>query len=170
MLTLALSIPHFRKLLGEKKDDLTSNIKRLEGEGLTGGERDVRDSTDQATVSQEMSESLEEASLASRTLVEVPDPLLRIAHNAYGTCIACGKQSKQGVLKRRLGRLIALRTSRSWIRQFAKTTNEKIKGEENDIHSLRSLDRTLGSWNGYLIHHGRPSASVIGYCPDWNRS
>ncbi len=99
MLTLALNIPHFRKLLGDKKEDLTSNIKRLEGEGLTGGERDVRDSTDQATVSQEMSESLEEASLASRTLVEVQDALLRIAHNAYGTCIACGKQIETGRLE-----------------------------------------------------------------------
>ena len=85
MLTLALNIPHFRKLLGEKKEDLTSNIKRLEGEGLTGGERDVRDST--------------EASLASRTLLEVQDALLRIAHNAYGTCIACGEQIETGRLE-----------------------------------------------------------------------
>ena len=60
--------------------------------------------------------------------VEVPDALLRIAHNAYSTRIACGKQIETGRLEAaRLGRLIVLRISRNWIRRFAQTFRKKYK-------------------------------------------
>ena len=73
MLALAPNINLFRKMLCDKKAELTSNIKRLEDEARTSGELEV--------------------------LVQVEDALLRIAHKAYGTCIACGKQIEPGRLE-----------------------------------------------------------------------
>ena len=92
MLNVALNVSRYKKRLLEKGEELSSNIKRLEYEARSVGIAEVRDSTDQATASQWSSESLEEGALASQTLVQVQDALLRMEHEAYGTCIACGKQ------------------------------------------------------------------------------
>ena len=52
---------------------------------------EVRDSTDAATVSQGVSESLEEETLATDTLRQVRDALQRIQAGTYGKCSVCGR-------------------------------------------------------------------------------
>lgn len=88
----ATNIKHLNERLHDKRRDLLSVITCLEGEGRVSSEAEVRDSTDDATSSQSTSESFEEDTLASRTLIEVQDALRRIEDGAYGKCVACGRQ------------------------------------------------------------------------------
>lgn len=89
---IAMDIERFKQRLLDKERELRSDIARLEGEARIAGEAEVRDSTDDATSSQGASESLQEDTLASQTLVQVQDALHRIEDGTYGKCTACGRQ------------------------------------------------------------------------------
>ncbi len=71
MSSLATNIKHFKQRLRDKERELLSNITRLREEARISGEAEVRDSTDDATSSQGISESFQEATLASQTLIQV---------------------------------------------------------------------------------------------------
>ena len=88
---MAVHIEHFKQKLQAKERELRADIARLEEEARDSGEKDVRDSTDDATSSQITSESLEEESLASQTLIQVQDALKRIENGTYGKCSVCGR-------------------------------------------------------------------------------
>ena len=83
---------HFKKLLLAKERELQLETARLEGEARSSAESEVRDSTDKATSSEAESESLKEATVASQTLTDVQDALVRIEDASFGKCIACGRQ------------------------------------------------------------------------------
>ena len=87
-----MDIERFRQRLRNKERELQLNISRLEEEARVSGEAEVRDPADDATASQGASESLEEETLESRTLVEVQDALRRIEEGTFGKCAACGRQ------------------------------------------------------------------------------
>jgi DnaK suppressor protein len=87
-----MNIERFKQRLHDKERELLSDVTRLGGEACVSGEAEVRDSTDAATSSQGTSESLQEDTLASQTLIQVQDALHRIEDGAYGKCIACGRQ------------------------------------------------------------------------------
>ena len=87
-----MNIEHFKKRLLDKERELVAEIARLEAEARDSGEAEVRDFTDDATVSQGTSEALQESTLASNTLQEVRDALQRMKDGTYGKCTACGRQ------------------------------------------------------------------------------
>jgi DnaK suppressor protein len=87
-----MNIQRFKQRLQDKERELLSEIARLEEGARGSGEAEVRDSIDDATSSQSTSESLQEESLASQTLIQVRDALKRIEDGTYGKCIACGRQ------------------------------------------------------------------------------
>ena len=89
---ITMNIERFKQRLLDKERELRSVITRLEGEARVSGEPEVRDSTDDATSSQNTSESLQEDMVASQILGQVQDALRRIEDGTYGTCIACGRQ------------------------------------------------------------------------------
>jgi DnaK suppressor protein len=86
-----MHIGHFNQRLQAKERELLADIARLQEEAQGSGEVEVGDSTDAATSSQITSESLEEESLASQTLIQVQDALKRIEDGTYGKCGACGR-------------------------------------------------------------------------------
>ena len=86
-----MNIDGFKKKLLRKQRDLQANIARLEGEARESGEDEVRDSTDDATSSQGASESLQEDTVESETLIQVEDALQRIEDGTYGKCRGCGR-------------------------------------------------------------------------------
>jgi DnaK suppressor protein len=92
ILKFAMNIQYFKQRLQDKERELLSDIARLEGEARDSGEAEVRDSIDDATTSQGASESLQEETLASQTLIQVQDALKRIEDGTYGKCNACGRQ------------------------------------------------------------------------------
>jgi DnaK suppressor protein len=85
-------IERSKQRLLDKERELRSDVTRLGGEARVSGEAEVRDSTDDATSSQGTSESLQEETVASQTLVQVQYALHRIEDGTYGKCIACGRQ------------------------------------------------------------------------------
>jgi DnaK suppressor protein len=86
-----MNIERFKARLLHKERELLSDIARLEGQARVSGESEVKDTTDAATSSADTSESLQEETLASRTLTEVRDALQRIEAGTYGKCSACGR-------------------------------------------------------------------------------
>jgi DnaK suppressor protein len=86
-----MNTEHYQKRLRDKERELLAEIAALKEGARASGELEVRDSTDDATSSQITSESLEEETLAARTLTEVRDALGRIDKGAYGKCAACGR-------------------------------------------------------------------------------
>ena len=86
-----MNIDELKQKLLQKKRELQANIARLEGEARDSGEAEVRDSTDDATSAQGASESLQEESLESETLIQVEDALQRMEDGTYGKCSACGR-------------------------------------------------------------------------------
>jgi DnaK suppressor protein len=86
-----MNIQHFKQKLLSKERELVADVARLEGEARSSGETEVRDSTDDATSDQGTSESLQEDTLASQTLIQVRDALRRIEDGTYGKCAACGR-------------------------------------------------------------------------------
>jgi len=86
-----MNIDGFKQTLLRKQRDLQANIARLEDEARESGEDEVRDSTDDATSSQGASESLQEDTLESETLIQVEDALQRIQDGTYGKCHDCGR-------------------------------------------------------------------------------
>jgi DnaK suppressor protein len=89
----------FGKRLRDKERELQSSLAGLEGEAHASGEAEVRDSTDDATSSQETSESFEEGIVVSQTLEAVRDALHRLRDGSYGTCAACGRQIEHARLE-----------------------------------------------------------------------
>jgi DnaK suppressor protein len=87
-----MNIEHFKRRLVEEESSLQSNIRSFEGEARVSGEREVRDSVDDANSSEGTSESLLAATSSSRTLMAVRDALQRMKDGAYGKCIACGRR------------------------------------------------------------------------------
>jgi DnaK suppressor protein len=87
-----MNIEHFKKRLLDKERELQAEIASLEADARASGEAEVRDAIDDATSAQGTSESLQEESFASQTLIQVQDALKRIANGTYGKCIACGRQ------------------------------------------------------------------------------
>ena len=77
--------------LREEERELLSDLTRFEREARVAGDREVRDSSDDATASQGTSEAFEEGTIASQTLAQVQDALHRIENGTYGTCIVCGR-------------------------------------------------------------------------------
>jgi DnaK suppressor protein len=86
-----MNMERFKKRLQDKERELLADIGRLEAEARGSGEAEVRDSIDDATTSQSTSESLQEETLASQTLIQVQDALKRIEDGTYGKCAACGR-------------------------------------------------------------------------------
>jgi len=86
-----MNIDGFKQTLLRKQRDLQANIARLEDEARESGEDEVRDSTDDATSSEGASESLQEDTLESETLIQVEDALQRIQDGTYGKCRDCGR-------------------------------------------------------------------------------
>jgi DnaK suppressor protein len=78
-------------VLQKKKSELLADLASLEEEAKDSGDAEVRDTTDDATAQQGSAESLETATLESRTLEEVEDALKRVADGTYGKCIVCGR-------------------------------------------------------------------------------
>ncbi len=78
------------KLL-EKQQECQTAVAAFETEARVAGKPEVRDYTDAATVSEGVSEALEEGSIVSQTLEEVQDALRRVENGAYGKCIVCGR-------------------------------------------------------------------------------
>ena len=89
---IAMNIAHFKHLLQVKERELLAEVAQLEAEARGAGEAEVRDPIDDATSAQGTSESLEEGSLASQTLIQVQAALKRIEDGTYGKCSTCGKQ------------------------------------------------------------------------------
>ena len=87
-----MNIERFKQRLRDKERELLATIKHLNQEARVAGGAEVRDLTDEATSSQGTSESLQEESLASQTLIEVQEALHRIEDGTYGKCVACGRQ------------------------------------------------------------------------------
>jgi RNA polymerase-binding transcription factor len=87
-----MNTERFKQRLLDKEQELLQEIARLEDEARDSGEAEVRDSTDDATASQNTSEALQEDALASQTLEQVRDALRRIDGGTYGRCTACGRQ------------------------------------------------------------------------------
>lgn len=86
-----MNTAHFKHLLEVQERELLAEIAELETEARAGGQSEVRDSTDDATADQGTSESLDEGTVASQTLIQVRDALKRIEAGTYGKCIKCGK-------------------------------------------------------------------------------
>lgn len=86
-----MNMERLKQRLLNKEKELLADTARLESGARDSGEAEVRDSTDAATVSQGVSESLEEESLATDTLRQVRDALQRIEAGTYGKCSACGR-------------------------------------------------------------------------------
>lgn len=82
---------HFKTLLLKKQGELLASLAALGSDARASGEAEVRDYTDDATLSQGTSESLEEASVLTQTLEQVRDALQRIEDGSYGKCIVCGR-------------------------------------------------------------------------------
>jgi DnaK suppressor protein len=94
-----MNIEYFKERLHKKESELLANIERLEAEAHVSGEVEVGDYADVATTSQVVSDSLQEYTLASQTLVQVRDALRRIEDGTYGKCAFCGRQIEESRLK-----------------------------------------------------------------------
>ena len=82
----------YKQLLLDKQRELQAAIARLRGDALDSGVAEVRDPMDEAVTDQSTSQSLQEDTLASETLLEVQDALGRIETGTYGKCLDCGRQ------------------------------------------------------------------------------
>ena len=87
-----MNIEHFHKKLLKKESELVESLARFESEVRLAGEPEVRDSIDDATISQGTSEVFEEATVFASTLEEVRDALQRIEKGNYGVCTLCGEK------------------------------------------------------------------------------
>ena len=87
-----MNTERFKQRLLDKERELVDEIARLENEARDSGKEEVRDSTDDATLSQGTSEALQEETLASQTLTQVQEALQRIEDGTYGKCVVCGRQ------------------------------------------------------------------------------
>ena len=94
-----MNILKFKQRLLNKERELQSDIARLQEEARAAGQAEVGDPTDAATISEGASDSLQQESLASQTLVEVEDALRRIENGTYGKCAECGREMERARLE-----------------------------------------------------------------------
>jgi DnaK suppressor protein len=87
-----MNLKHLHLKLLEKQRECQTDVTALEEEASVGGNAEVRDSIDDATVSQSTSEALDEGTIVSETLENVQDALRRIEDGTYGKCIVCGRE------------------------------------------------------------------------------
>jgi DnaK suppressor protein len=87
-----MDLKHFERKLLDKQRESQAALAALQGEARDSGQADVKDSTDDATLGQGVSEVLEEGGLVSRTLERVEAALDRIKDGSYGKCLACGRE------------------------------------------------------------------------------
>ena len=87
-----MNIKHLESLLHERERLRQSNLPHLKEEALATGEIEVRDSIDDTSPSQGVSESIEEAAVLSHELEQVQNALNRIIKDAYGKCPVCGRE------------------------------------------------------------------------------
>jgi RNA polymerase-binding transcription factor DksA len=85
-------IEHCREKLLEKEREFQSDLAAFEAEGIVSGKREAGVSTDDAAVSQSISEAFEEGTIVSQGLEEVQDALRRIGLGTYGKCAVCGRE------------------------------------------------------------------------------
>jgi DnaK suppressor protein len=142
MSSLATNIKPFKQRLVDKERELLADMASLQGEARVSGEAEVRDSTDNATSSQGASESLQEDSLASQTLTQVHDALLRIEDSTYGKCAACGRQIDAA-------RLNAI--------PWAKYCLEDQEKREGEMSGTRRVQPTLHAEEGVHESHQKPA-------------
>jgi DnaK suppressor protein len=88
--TNKMSPEYFRLKLLKKQLECQTALAALGMEARAAGKPEVRDFTDDATVSQGISEAFEESTIVSQTLEKVQDALRRVGNGTYGKCIACG--------------------------------------------------------------------------------
>jgi DnaK suppressor protein len=94
-----MNTEYFEKRLRDKERELQSGLAELESEARASGEVEVRDTTDDATSSEETSESLEEGAMVSEMLEQVRDALHRLQDGSYGKCTVCGRQIEHARLE-----------------------------------------------------------------------
>lgn len=99
--------------LREEERELLSDLTRFEREARVAGDREIRDSSDDATASQGTSEAFEEGTIVSQTLEQVQDALHRIENGTYGTCIVCGRSIEPARLEALPGRRSAWKTKKT---------------------------------------------------------
>ncbi len=94
-----MDIASLKARLLEKERELVADTTRLDQEARVSGEEEVRDYTDEATSSEEESETLHEEAVASQTLSQVQDALRRIEDGTYGLCVSCGRPLEEARLE-----------------------------------------------------------------------
>ena len=94
-----MEIAHFRKLLLDKQKELQTEAAELHQDALTSTTDDVGDFVDVATSEEGTSESLEEETRVSETLILVEDALRRMESGTYGKCLTCGHPIEQARLE-----------------------------------------------------------------------
>jgi DnaK suppressor protein len=94
-----MNLKKVEQRLRVKEHELLSTLAGLENAARDAGEPEVRDSIDDATSSQALSESLEEASMLTHTLENVREALRRVGDGTYGQCVTCGKPIEAAHLK-----------------------------------------------------------------------
>lgn len=87
-----MNLEHFHQKLLDKEGEFQSGLAALEAEAIVSGKSEVRDSTDDATVSQATSEAFAEGTIVSQALEEVQAALRRIDDGTYGKCTLCGRE------------------------------------------------------------------------------
>jgi len=86
-----MDLKHFERKLLAKQRQCQAEIAALEGEARRPDGNEVRDSTDDATADQAVSQELAEGTAISETLQKVGEALQRIANGTYGECLLCDK-------------------------------------------------------------------------------
>jgi DnaK suppressor protein len=87
-----MNLSHFRHKLLAKEHEFQSDLAAFESQGIAAGKAEVRDSIDDATISQSTSEAFEAGTIASQSLEAVQDALRRIESGTYGKCTLCGRE------------------------------------------------------------------------------
>jgi DnaK suppressor protein len=94
-----MNIEYFKEMLLGKKAELETQIAILSDETRGNAELGVRDSGDAAAIDQGDAQSLESATVLTRTLEAVRDALQRIEEGTYGICMVGGERIEEARLK-----------------------------------------------------------------------
>lgn len=88
---MALDIEHFKKVLLQKRQELTEEVTALDQDARDARTAEVEDPIDQVVSSEAKALAFGGGNIASDMLLAVEDALQRIERGEYGTCIDCGK-------------------------------------------------------------------------------
>ena len=89
---MPIDIEHYKRLLLDKEQDLTSEIPQLDEEARGSKVAEVEDPIDQVTSDEGKAAAFSLSTKAAETLAEVRAALQRIERGEYGVCIDCGQQ------------------------------------------------------------------------------